>query len=294
MIILGNLFYTKNKNILLRRLLYISYSLTALLIIDVTSYYIAINHINYPKEWCMVFILSCFLLSDFGVVYTVTSFSYTLTQNTISNRFKVLYVFYCSIPIFIIFVLFLFFQRSKISCEIFIHSSLVIHNLITAIGAYYNIIYLFHNKQKIDSKYKKLIRIGLQILIVIISLSVLSNVLDCFIDISYPNRFSPMIYFLLNILGLNLAKTTFSQKNVETQGKEPQSLGDYLNTFNLTEREIEIVRYIRNGQSNSDIAKILFISTNTVRNHIYNIYKKMGIKNRYQLISSLADLNQVK
>jgi DNA-binding NarL/FixJ family response regulator len=50
----------------------------------------------------------------------------------------------------------------------------------------------------------------------------------------------------------------------------------------LTEREIEVLRYLSTGASNRDIAKALFISENTVRNHVRNILEKLHLSNRVQ------------
>lgn len=52
----------------------------------------------------------------------------------------------------------------------------------------------------------------------------------------------------------------------------------------LTKREIEIVRLIVSGFSNRDIADKLFISTNTVKTHVSNLYKKIDVTNRVQAI----------
>jgi DNA-binding NarL/FixJ family response regulator len=48
----------------------------------------------------------------------------------------------------------------------------------------------------------------------------------------------------------------------------------------LTPREVEVLRLIASGKSNRDIAEALFISLNTVANHVRNILAKIGAVNR--------------
>jgi len=50
----------------------------------------------------------------------------------------------------------------------------------------------------------------------------------------------------------------------------------------LTEREKQILNKLCKGATNNDIATTLFISEHTVRTHIYNIFKKIKVKNRTQ------------
>lgn len=50
----------------------------------------------------------------------------------------------------------------------------------------------------------------------------------------------------------------------------------------LTDREKQILDRLCKGATNSDIANALFISEHTVRTHIYNIFKKIKVKNRTQ------------
>jgi len=50
----------------------------------------------------------------------------------------------------------------------------------------------------------------------------------------------------------------------------------------LTPREIEILKLISNGYSNKEIAQKLFLSEKTVKNHVYNIFKKLDVKDRTQ------------
>lgn len=51
----------------------------------------------------------------------------------------------------------------------------------------------------------------------------------------------------------------------------------------LTPREIEIIGYIAHGENNREIAKKLFISEKTVKNHVSNILRKMNLEDRTQV-----------
>jgi len=58
----------------------------------------------------------------------------------------------------------------------------------------------------------------------------------------------------------------------------------------LTNREIEILLILPKGLSNQEIAERLFISPETVKRHLYNIYQKFDVKNRQQAIVKAKSL----
>jgi transcriptional regulator EpsA len=53
----------------------------------------------------------------------------------------------------------------------------------------------------------------------------------------------------------------------------------------VTPREAEILRWIRDGKTNRDIADILGLSPYTVKNHVKKITKKMGVANRSHAVA---------
>jgi DNA-binding CsgD family transcriptional regulator len=55
------------------------------------------------------------------------------------------------------------------------------------------------------------------------------------------------------------------------------------NMYKLTEREKEVLGYICRGYSDTEIAKILWISTHTAKSHVKHILKKFAAKNRTHL-----------
>ena len=52
----------------------------------------------------------------------------------------------------------------------------------------------------------------------------------------------------------------------------------------LTDREMEVLRLVAKGMNNRDIAKQLFISENTVKNHIRNILEKLQLHSRMEAV----------
>lgn len=54
--------------------------------------------------------------------------------------------------------------------------------------------------------------------------------------------------------------------------------------MNLTNREAEVAVLVSTGLSNKEIANSLFVTEKTIKFHLQNIYKKMNVKSRAQLI----------
>lgn len=64
---------------------------------------------------------------------------------------------------------------------------------------------------------------------------------------------------------------------------------DVRSDFGISIREKEVLGLICEGKTNQEIADILFISLQTVKDHTSRIYKKVGVKNRVQLIAFLKN-----
>ncbi|MDE8703797.1 helix-turn-helix transcriptional regulator, partial [Adlercreutzia equolifaciens] len=59
--------------------------------------------------------------------------------------------------------------------------------------------------------------------------------------------------------------------------------------FVLSPREAEILVYLARGFSHTYIAKDLVLSVSTVRTHVRNIYRKLGIGKREELIHLVVE-----
>ncbi|PIT98929.1 MAG: DNA-binding response regulator [Bdellovibrionales bacterium CG10_big_fil_rev_8_21_14_0_10_45_34] len=61
-------------------------------------------------------------------------------------------------------------------------------------------------------------------------------------------------------------------------------LRDVLTQKGLSNREAEVAELVTKGLSNKEVANQLFVTEKTVKFHLTNIYKKMNVKSRSQLI----------
>lgn len=66
----------------------------------------------------------------------------------------------------------------------------------------------------------------------------------------------------------------------------------YRQQYKLTDREIDVAVLLLAGYNSTDIAKILTISVNTVKTHLKNLYAKMAVHNRRELIEALNEIER--
>lgn len=58
----------------------------------------------------------------------------------------------------------------------------------------------------------------------------------------------------------------------------------------LSARESEVLRELASGYTNREIAERLFVSENTIKTHVNNIYSKLGVNRRTQALSRAREL----
>jgi len=109
--------------------------------------------------------------------------------------------------------------------------------------------------------------------------------------IRLPFELSSIINLLL-IIPFNLGiafwisknKQVFAQYFVEPAVKTSSELEKFVSDYEITTRELDVIKLISKGKTNKEIADQLFISISTVKDHNYKIYQKLNIKNRTQLM----------
>jgi DNA-binding NarL/FixJ family response regulator len=65
----------------------------------------------------------------------------------------------------------------------------------------------------------------------------------------------------------------------------PEVMMRFLEDYKISKREEEVIQHLCAGRTNKEISEALFISLQTVKDHIYRVYQKTDVRNRVQLIN---------
>lgn len=98
--------------------------------------------------------------------------------------------------------------------------------------------------------------------------------------------YDPVVLLLINLCPLLWLRFFFEKENPATvmAAVDEKKLIRFCETYGISRRERDVVQQVLNGKSNEDIENILFISKSTVKNHLYNVFQKTGVKSRSDLI----------
>lgn len=72
-----------------------------------------------------------------------------------------------------------------------------------------------------------------------------------------------------------------------------------MNADELSERERDILHLMCKGLTNEEIAQHLYIARQTVKNHVVNIFLKLGVRNRVSAVviafqQGVANVNEIE
>lgn len=95
------------------------------------------------------------------------------------------------------------------------------------------------------------------------------------------------LYYLLLFFAGNLSLIFLTRvyllKNDAAYEEQTDMTEDIFEKYHISKREKQIIEEICKGKTNQQIADELFITLQTVKDHIHNIFKKVEVKNRVQL-----------
>lgn len=93
--------------------------------------------------------------------------------------------------------------------------------------------------------------------------------------------------FILDMLKDHLAFRLYKYKKSGDLAEEKLTVSAAVEKFGLTRREHTILKMLMEGKDNHEISTDLTITENTLKKHILNIYRKLGIKKRSRCSNSL-------
>ncbi len=95
--------------------------------------------------------------------------------------------------------------------------------------------------------------------------------------------------FLLDMLKDHIAYRLYRDRQEDSGSEEKLTVTQACETYDLTKREHTILKLLMQGKDNNQICDELAISVNTLKKHILNIYRKLGIKNRVQMFKMIKE-----
>ncbi|MFZ6050474.1 helix-turn-helix transcriptional regulator [Halocola ammonii] len=89
---------------------------------------------------------------------------------------------------------------------------------------------------------------------------------------------------------VGVATALIFQKKKTRENPDPISWEQVVSTYELTSRESEVLKLLSSGMTNKEIAEALFVSQNTVKTHLSNIYTKLDVQRRTQAVQKVRQL----
>jgi DNA-binding CsgD family transcriptional regulator len=90
------------------------------------------------------------------------------------------------------------------------------------------------------------------------------------------------------------ARLAAAAEQLEAAERQPAADSSGREIAGLTAREVDVVREIARGKSNADIAGELYISEWTVKTHVGNILRKLGLRDRAQVVVAAYESGLVR
>jgi len=100
-------------------------------------------------------------------------------------------------------------------------------------------------------------------------------------------EFSAKDLFCMELLKIHLELKLYmllTEEQAKPNSQSVTSAAQNSVSYNLSRREQEIISHICKGETDEEISNCLYISRGTLRRHVYNIYRKVNVKSRVQLI----------
>ncbi|MFI3237807.1 MAG: helix-turn-helix transcriptional regulator [Lachnospiraceae bacterium] len=91
--------------------------------------------------------------------------------------------------------------------------------------------------------------------------------------------------FLLDMIKDHLAYRIYKERQNTT---DKRSLANAIELYALTKKEQVVLEMMMQGLSNDEICEKNVITYNTLKKHVYNLYRKIGVRNRIELFKLIG------
>lgn len=235
--------------------------------------------------------ISLFLLVLTAVTVPLIIFStttYMLSLLDLPDRSRIIgkrMITACSLIFFILGLYFIVFLNgndwhiglSKALNELFLYGSLFLFLSAVTSWAYLG--------RTSDNRSKQLLR---GIIIAFIPIAVF-GVLDLIFLMDSAYKLVYISFAAFSVLVYMFTTRHYVHSYAPESADISSSMSAFYKARDISEREQELIPFLVEGISNKEISELLYISTNTVKTHVRNIYRKAGVSNRLQLMSKLQN-----
>jgi DNA-binding CsgD family transcriptional regulator len=126
-------------------------------------------------------------------------------------------------------------------------------------------------------------------LLIMLGLFLPGIVNDTFLDNLSDVKVYPLLYSAFSVIfTLHLLKHYLHPADTQAIAKTPAE--EFFRRYAVSSREQEVLLLLVQGLSNQKIGETLFISPNTVKTHIRNIYAKLEVSSRYELLALVQNV----
>lgn len=253
--------FLKYKNVYLKYL-WVTYLATTVMLLSHTMQFITTAYTQYAFDFNQVISPICMSFIILNLSFIVTGLLYEDSPKWI----RPLIWFLSLIPLLI--TPFVFLVSADYYKTLYAAASMEFYFMLGL-----NCVSFLVGFNRLSHSYKKLTKPFTIILIFFVVIFMIQILFD--LDINPL----PFFYFLWGILLI-----IYFWKNFFVVSINKLSSASLVEQYHITDREKDIADLIVLGKSNKAIGEQLFISEKTVKNHIYNLYKKLGINSRFELM----------
>ena len=278
--------YARTRDSLAKRTLFFLLPISAVLFISYmyrinqTNTFIADSNMQWLSPLFALLIIGLIMVSIFAISYYVIQL-FPLNKKQ-KRRALVVSVFLVSVLLIVTGALVMFISKADLSQAI-TNALWAFYPLCSLVLFIQAITLLFVYKKIDDKKNKRMARFY----IIAFLPQLLFSVVDFFVLKNSVFQFTHLSYTLFSLLAfVYLGEHFFKHYSRDTRAL--QDTARLKQQFALSERELEVIPLLVEGMSNQKIGEHLHISVNTVKSHVNNIYKKLEVSNRLQLINRLG------